>query len=133
MHWYLGVFKKYADFSGRARRMEYWMFNLFNIIILTVLFILMFAFVDGQTQQFTTMSAIFGFILVIYCLGTILPNIAVTVRRLHDTDRSGAWFFINFVPYIGGLVLLIFMCLNGTPGSNRFGEDPLASSNDNLM
>lgn len=133
MHWYLGVFKKYADFSGRARRMEYWMFNLFNIIILTVLFILMFAFVDGQTQQFTTMSAIFGIILVIYCLGTILPNIAVTVRRLHDTDRSGAWFFINFVPYIGGLVLLIFMCLNGTPGSNRFGEDPLASSNDNLM
>ncbi|AWM80730.1 DUF805 domain-containing protein [Gammaproteobacteria bacterium ESL0073] len=133
MHWYFGVFKKYADFSGRARRMEYWMFNLFNIIILTVLFILMFAFVDGQTQQFTTMSAIFGIILVIYCLGTILPNIAVTVRRLHDTDRSGAWFFINFVPYIGGLVLLIFMCLNGTPGSNRFGEDPLASSNDNLM
>ncbi|AZS49622.1 DUF805 domain-containing protein [Entomomonas moraniae] len=133
MHWYLGVFKKYADFSGRARRMEYWMFNLFNIIILTVLFILMFAFVDGQTQQFTTMSAIFGIILVIYCLGTILPSIAVTVRRLHDTDRSGAWFFINFVPYIGGLVLLIFMCLNGTPGSNRFGEDPLASSNDNLM
>lgn len=128
MHWYLDVLKKYADFSGRARRMEYWMFNLINSIIMIVLLILVFALSDRN--QLSTISCIFLIIMGLYCLGIIIPSLAVTVRRLHDSDRSGFWIFINFVPYVGGLALIVLMCLNGTAGSNRFGEDPLAGINE---
>lgn len=127
MQWYLKVLKDYANFSGRARRKEYWMFTLFNTIIIVALCILM-GITSGSDGQ-SVISMIFTGILVIYCLAILIPSIAVTVRRLHDSDRSGFWVFINFVPYVGGLAIIVLMCLNGTPGSNRFGEDPLASSN----
>ncbi|PHM36321.1 DUF805 domain-containing protein [Xenorhabdus innexi] len=113
MNWYLQVLKNYADFSGRARRKEYWMFYLFHMLAFLVVGIL--AAILGDT---------FGAILyVIYFLGTIIPSLAVTVRRLHDSNRSGWWFLLCFVP-VAGIVVFIFTVLEGTEGSNDYGADP---------
>ena len=103
--------KKYATFSGRASRSEFWWFVLFYFIL---------SFVAGVVQAGDEQL---GAILVIVAgLGLFLPNIAVTVRRLHDTDRSGWWFWISLVPFIGLIVLLVFMCMAPTPGRNRFND-----------
>jgi len=120
MNWYLAVLKKYAEFSGRARRKEYWMFFLFNLIIWIVLI-----FLDST---FGTMNAQYGIgmLTALYALATLLPNIGVTIRRLHDTDRSGWWILLALIPLVG-IVLLVFMCLEGTRGDNRFGPDPKAA------
>ncbi len=114
MNWYLGCWKKYATFSGRARRKEYWLFVLFNFIATLVA-----AFVDG----FLGTSTFSG----LYPLAAFIPSLAVGVRRLHDTDRSGWWWLINLVPIVGNIVFLVFLCLEGTPGENRFGLDPKSS------
>jgi len=114
MQWYLGVLKKYAEFNGRARRMEYWMFTLFNIIIAVVLNSLVA--VIGES--------ILMALPVLYSLFVFIPGIAVTVRRLHDTGRSGWWILIVFVPIIGGLVLLFFMIIEGEAGDNAYGPNP---------
>ncbi|MFD0590228.1 DUF805 domain-containing protein [Paenibacillus sp. GCM10027627] len=111
MSWYLKVFKKYATFSGRARRKEYWMFALVNFLIVILLALLV---------QFNESLIVLYYI---FLLVVALPGIAVVVRRLHDTNRSGWWFFISFVPF-GSIVILVFMCLKGETGPNRFGEDP---------
>ena len=118
MNWYIGVLKRYFDFDGRARRMEYWMFGLISTIIFIVL-----ALVDHATGTWH-MDTRYGLLSGIYLLAVLLPSIAVTVRRLHDTDRSGWWILISLVPLIGGIVMLVFMCLDGTPGANRFGPNP---------
>ncbi|HDQ03719.1 MAG TPA: DUF805 domain-containing protein [Deltaproteobacteria bacterium] len=118
MNWYLEVLKKYAVFSGRARRKEYWFFVLFNIIITVIL-----ALIDIKMGLFSAEAGI-GLLTGIYLLAILIPSIAVVVRRLHDTDRSGWWILISFIPILGGIILLIFMVLNGTPGENRFGANP---------
>ena len=118
MNWYLGALKKYATFEGRARRKEYWFFVLFNVLAIIVLEIL--DVVLGTFSQETG----FGLLSGLYAIAVLLPSLAVTVRRLHDTDRSGWWILINFIPLIGAFVLLIFTLLDGTPGSNRFGPSP---------
>ena len=112
MNWYLEVLKKYAVFSGRARRKEYWMFFLFNVIILFVL-----GFVEGFAG-----SA--GIVSMLYSLGVLIPSIAVSVRRLHDTDRSGWWLLIGLVPLIGAIVLLVFMFQDSKPDENQYGSNP---------
>lgn len=119
MNWYLTVLKKYVDFSGRARRKEYWFFILFHFLIIIALSII------ENILGLAAEGAGYGIITGLYMLAVLLPSIAVVVRRLHDTDRSGFWFFIVFIPLIGGLILLIFMILPGTSGDNRFGPDPL--------
>ena len=118
MNWYLGVLKKYAVFSGRARRKEYWMFFLFNIIFSIVLTV-----IDTMTGTVNPMYGL-GLLGALYTLAVLIPGIAVGVRRLHDTDRSGLWLLIGFVPLIGVIVLLVFFCLDGTPGENRYGPNP---------
>jgi len=112
MNWYLKVLKKYAVFTGRAHREEYWMFVLFNMIIIFVLGFLE-DFADGP-----------GIIDIIYGLAVLIPGIAVSVRRLHDTDRSGWWLLIAFVPVVGAIVLLVFMATGGKTGDNQFGLHP---------
>ena len=112
MNWYLEVLKKYAVFSGRARRKEYWMFFLFNVIILFVL-----AFVEGFAGSP-------GIVSMLYSLAVLIPAIAVTVRRLHDTDRSGWWLLIALIPLIGMIVLLAFMVQDSKPGENQYGPNP---------
>jgi uncharacterized membrane protein YhaH (DUF805 family) len=120
MNWYLSALKKYAVFSGRARRMEYWMFLLFNVIISIVLGV-----VDSVVG--TATEAGVGIISSVYSLAVLVPGIAVTVRRLHDTDRGGLWILIAFVPCIGALILLFFMAQPGKPGSNQYGANPKES------
>jgi uncharacterized membrane protein YhaH (DUF805 family) len=116
--WYLEALKKYAVFSGRSRRMEYWYFVLFNIIVAVVL-----SLIDRLTSTFSAASNI-GLLSGIYALAVLIPTLAVTVRRLHDIDRTGWWILINLIPLIGTIVLLVFELTPGTPGSNRFGPDP---------
>lgn len=118
MNWYLDVLKKYAVFSGRARRKEYWMFVLFNILAFIVL-----AIVDNLTGTFNPLYGV-GLLGGLYSLAVLLPSIGVGVRRLHDTDRSGWWLLISVIPLIGGIILLVFFCLDSTPGENRFGPNP---------
>ena len=118
MNWYLGALKKYATFEGRARRKDYWFFVLFNVLAIIVLEIL-----DVVLGTFSPETG-FGLLSGLYAIAVLLPSLAVTVRRLHDTDRSGWWILINFIPLIGAIVLLIFTLLDGTPGSNRFGPNP---------
>ncbi|WP_454256564.1 DUF805 domain-containing protein [Pseudomonas sp. Marseille-Q8238] len=121
MNWYLNVLKQYAVFSGRARRKEYWMFVLFNLIVSVVL-----SFVDGVVGTFSVEAGI-GLLSGIYALAVLIPSLAVAVRRLHDTNRSGWWLLIALVPLVGGIVLLVFLVLDSTPGDNRFGANPKGS------
>ncbi|TAK60993.1 DUF805 domain-containing protein [Methylobacter sp.] len=118
MNWYLETLKKYAVFSGRARRKEYWYFFLFNFLISILLVVIDSAM--GTVSAETGLGLLSG----IYSLAVLIPGISVTVRRLHDTDRSGWWCFIALIPVIGGIVLLIFMALDSTPGDNQYGPNP---------
>ena len=111
--------KNYAKFSGRARRKEYWLYVLAVIIVFTVMVGFEMA-LDIQDQRTGL-----GTITVVLCLASIIPSLAVAVRRLHDTDRSDWWVLIKFIPLIGAIILVVFACLRGTEGENRFGPDPL--------
>src|SRR5215211_6659398 len=117
LSWYLEALKKYAVFGGRSRRKEYWYFLLFNIIVAIVL-----AWIDALLGTFS--SSGIGVLSGIYGLAILIPSLAVTVRRLHDIDRSGWWILIALVPLIGTIVLLVFALLEGTPGPNRYGLNP---------
>jgi len=121
MNWYLGVLKKYAVFDGRARRKEYWFFFLFTIIVSVIL-----AIIDNLTGTYSAQAHL-GLLGGLYALGTLLPGIGVTIRRLHDTGRTGWWILIALVPIVGGIILLIFMVLDGNPGENKYGPDPKAA------
>ena len=115
MRWYLTVLRKYSVFGGRAQRNEYWMFALINAVV-----VLGLGLVNGLTGADVPAIPLF------YTLAVVLPGLAVTVRRLHDTNRSGWWLLILFVPIVGAIILLLFM---GTPGGetpNRFGASPKA-------
>ena len=120
MNWYLQALKKYTVFTGRARRREYWFFVLFNILISAALSIVDF-FTGTYSADYHT-----GLLGGLYSLGVLLPAIAVTIRRLHDTGRSGWWILIVLVPIIGGIVLLIFMVLDSQTGDNEYGPSPKA-------
>ena len=122
MNWYLEVLKKYTVFNGRARRKEYWYFCLFNIIVS-----LAFAGLDSLTGTFSVESGV-GLLGGIYSLAIMIPGIAVTVRRLHDTDRSGWWLLIVLIPLIGAIVLLVFLVQDGKPGENRYGFNPKSAT-----
>jgi uncharacterized membrane protein YhaH (DUF805 family) len=126
------VFRNYATFSGRARRAEYWWFVLFSIIVSAILSV-----IDGAlfgysfTNETGPGSAAFaysspGVLPAIWSLATFLPALAVAVRRLHDTGRSGWWLLIFLVPLIGLILLLVWFAARGTPGTNAHGPDPIA-------
>ena len=114
MNWYLEVLRKYAVFSARARRKEYWMFFLFNLIITFVL-----GFIEGIVGIAPEIDQ--SVLVTIYQLAILIPSIAVGVRRMHDTDHSGWWLLVP-------IVNLVFAVSEGTRGDNRFGSDPKAIS-----
>lgn len=119
LDWMLMPLRRYADFSGRSRRKEYWMFTL-GVVIAT----LVLAIVEGVLGLSGMVAGVYGPISTLFFLGLIVPSIAVQVRRMHDLDKSGWWVLIALIPFIGSIVLLVFMCLEGTRGENRFGSDP---------
>ncbi|MFL2582559.1 MAG: DUF805 domain-containing protein [Flavobacteriales bacterium] len=117
MNWYLEVLRKYATFSGRARRKEYWMFTLVHILIAIVLM-----------ASSALIGPVGGVLYMLYMLGMIVPSIALTVRRLQDQDKEWPWIFVSFIPIIGGIWMIILMATEGTKGENRFGTDPKENS-----
>jgi uncharacterized membrane protein YhaH (DUF805 family) len=120
MNWYLDAWKNYINFQGRARRKAYWMFVLFNIIALVILSLIEGALgLSGQNG--------YGILTGLYSLAIILPLIALAVRRLHDTGRSGWWILIGLVPLIGPIVLIVFYVTDSQPGANQYGPNPKES------
>lgn len=115
MNWYLEALKKYAVFEGRARRKEYWFFVMFNVLISIAL-----GFIDRLTGNVDPETGI-GILSGIYALGVMIPGMAVSVRRLHDTGRSGWWLLITFVPVLGAIVFFYFMVLDSNPETNEYG------------
>lgn len=115
MHWYIEVLKKYAVFGGRACRAEYWYFFLFNVIIGFVL-----GFIDGLTGSFSPEIGI-GLFSGLYSLAVLIPGIAVSFRRLHDTGRSGWYLLLVLIPFVGPIVVLVFMATASEPVENKYG------------
>ncbi len=121
--------RKYADFSGRARRAEYWQFAFFILASLLAVGALTMAMPGGADMLEgnappSLLFSLFMLIVGIGMLGVFVPGLAVTVRRLHDTNRSGWWILIRLIPFLGDLVIFVFLVLDGTAGPNRFGADP---------
>lgn len=133
MNWYLRVLKKYATFEGRARRKEFWYFKLFhNLIIYACLLYGLYTvfsdpWLDKNADFFTILPKIFSPFLVLYLIATCLPNLAVSVRRLHDINRSAEYLLLWFIAPIGPLVLFIFHAMPGNPEDNKFGPDPITT------
>jgi len=118
MNWYLQVLKKYAEFSGRARRTEYWMFALFNLI-----FFLAAVVIDNIAG--TTIGGLpYGLFYFLYALAVLIPGLAVAVRRLHDVGKSGWMILIAIIPIIGAIWLLVLMVTDSNPGENQYGLNP---------
>ena len=125
--------RKYAQFEGRARRSEYWLFSLFLFLsgipagVLLMMAGAGAAGAGGSDSAAAAGAAGFGLLVILaislFCLAMFIPSLAVTVRRLHDSDKSGWWLLIGLIPF-GGFVTLIFTLMDGTPGPNRYGEDP---------
>jgi len=118
MNWFLVVLKKYATFSGRAQRAEYWYFLLFSSLIVIALSV-----IDGMTGSYNEDTG-WGLLSGLYSLAILLPSIAVGARRLHDTSRTGWWLLIGLIPVIGTIVLIVFFVLDSTPGDNAYGPNP---------
>ncbi|TGV01242.1 DUF805 domain-containing protein [Flavivirga rizhaonensis] len=127
MKWYLKVLiNNYATFSGRARRKEFWMFFLFNLIIIFGLSLLL-DFISGFFDY-----DIVPLVLGIYLLGILIPYFGVAVRRLHDSGKSGGYIFVYFIPFIGGIWFLILMATEGDKGPNQYGPDPKSPNSDEI-
>ena len=122
MEWMLLPYRRYFDFSGRSCRKEYWMFQLMWLLALLSV-AAVFALFDLRGGSPLGVVAIA--LASLFVLGSIIPSFAVQVRRFHDQDKSGWMVLLNFLPYVGGLIVFVFMCMRGTGGSNRFGPDPL--------
>lgn len=122
MSWYIQAIKNYVNFSGRARRKEFWMFFLFNMI-----FSMIAAIIDRLIGlNFVLMGRNMGIISLLYSIFVFIPGLSMSFRRLHDIDKSAGWMFIALVPIVGAIVLLVFEVMPGTVGTNRYGEDPKA-------
>lgn len=140
LQWMILPFKRYAEFSGRSRRMEYWSFTLLNIIVYAILVGILFAAAGGMGAFDPSGSALgpfsiffggLGFLVLIWWLIVLIPTLAVTVRRLHDRDMSGWWllgflvaYMIPFVNFVASIAFLVLMLLPGTSGPNTHGPDP---------
>lgn len=114
MEWYLKVLKNYVGFQGRARRKEYWMFVLFNVIVSLVLSI-----VGGIISETLGLILSYG-----YMLAVLLPSLAAAVRRLHDTGKSGWFILLTLIPAVGGIILLVFLAQEGQVADNQYGSNP---------
>ena len=118
MNWYLKVLKQYADFKGRARRKEYWMFILFNIIFGGIAMILDSVF--GIAIEGVGYGPLYG----VYALVLFIPGLAVVIRRLHDIGKSGWMILVTLIPFIGAIWILVLMLTDSKPGKNQYGENP---------
>jgi uncharacterized membrane protein YhaH (DUF805 family) len=128
---------KFVTWQGRASRSEYWYFFLFNFLTLAVAALIdnvlgtSFKFTNPETGMEQSIG--YGYLYLVAALGLFLPNLAVMVRRLHDTNRSGWWYWIALVPLIGIILLIVWFCTRGTQGQNDYGSDPLGADLPNTF
>ena len=129
----LAPYRRYFNFSSRSRRKEYWLYMLFFYVVGFVLIFVDSALgLGGPTQTAVdtvdgfsaSASAEGGVLTAIWGIGNVIPLLACSIRRLHDSDRRGWWVFITLIPLVSSIWFLVLMCLDGTTGSNRFGPDP---------
>ena len=123
MQWYLAVWKQYTKFSGRSRRKEFWTFLLIHLIVILA-FTLLLTILENQYLMTPMVEITVNALIMLYVLASIAPTLAVYVRRLHDTGRSGWWYFISFVPVIGSLLLLFWCAQDSHTGENKYGPNP---------
>ena len=130
MEWYIKVLKQYADFKGRARRKEFWMFSLFDSIFLLSAMVIDYAFIEYTLEMYCNdiyyndADVFPGFFEVLYSLALVIPGLAVTVRRLHDVGHSGWLLLIIFIPIIGWIWLFVLLCTDSQTGENKWGTNP---------
>jgi uncharacterized membrane protein YhaH (DUF805 family) len=131
MEWMLMPLRRYADFEGRSRRMEYWMFYLFTLLlglgfmlVLGIVALLLYTMGLSENAMMTVIIPLY-FIGFLLSLALVVPSLAVAVRRFHDQDKSGWMVLLALIPFVGGIIFIVFMCLEGTRGPNRFGPDPV--------
>lgn len=117
--YFVKCFKEYANFNGRARRREYWGFTLFWYIIYIVVYAAIL--LSAGDMKLMTGAAILG---ILFCLATIIPSLAVSVRRLHDVGKSGWFILISLIPIIGPIWLLVEFCTDSEPFENKYGANP---------
>ena len=118
MKWYLKVWKQYADFKGRARRKEFWMFVLFNMIVVSAISIFDYILFGSYVVYY------------IYALAAFIPSLAVGVRRLHDIGKSGWWMLISLIPLVGQIWFIVLMCQDSQQENNQYGENPKEINNN---
>jgi len=124
IEWYKMAFEKYADFKTRSTRNEFWWFTLCNILVIIALYALVgvAAIMESSILSFIALG-----IIVIYFLASFIPNLAVLVRRLHDTGRSGWFYFISLIPLVGSIILIVFLAQESQPENNQWGPVPGSS------
>ncbi len=137
MHWLIDPIRyHYADFSGRTSRKEFWMFQLMMLLIVVVFFTLLTVFGIGLASSGTENSsgtlffALWFIPIALFMLAIIVPSIAIAVRRLHDIGRSGWWYLISFVPWVGGIIIIVLECLPSQKGTNKWGANPYGIESD---
>ncbi|GLY94176.1 DUF805 domain-containing protein [Actinoplanes sp. NBRC 103695] len=118
--YWLGCFRKYATFEGRARRAEYWWFTLLNVLLYAIVLAVGFGLDSATGGE----GVIPGVLIVLYVLAVFLPSLAVTVRRLHDAGNTGWFYLLSLIPFVGGIILLVLTLQAGNPGPNQYGPDP---------
>jgi uncharacterized membrane protein YhaH (DUF805 family) len=131
-YWKNVITKNYANFNGRARRSEYWYYTLMNVIILIGLQILIAV---CAFNQLGAASMILGIVYLLYALGTLVPSLAVGVRRLHDVGKSGWYLLVSLIPIVGSIWLLVLLCTDSEAGENGWGPNPKnqVSMNDDAL
>jgi uncharacterized membrane protein YhaH (DUF805 family) len=123
MDWMLLPYRRYSDFQGPSRRKEYWMFCLLTFLVSIGFDVLMLS-TGGFSGGPSAIGVLLSLVFAVFSLGSLVPSIAVGVRRLHDQDKSGWFVLIALIPLIGSLALIVLLCLDGTRGANKFGPDP---------
>jgi uncharacterized membrane protein YhaH (DUF805 family) len=126
LEWMVKPLNRYLDFTGRSSRQEFWMFVLGQAVVYAGL-LLMLGILDHEVTAEKPVIVFCALALVLFIAATIIPNIAVQIRRFHDQDMVGWFVLLNLIPYIGSFIVLVLMCKEGTKGANRFGPDPLAT------
>jgi uncharacterized membrane protein YhaH (DUF805 family) len=119
--WKKVIFKNYANFNGRARRAEYWYTALFNAILIIPFYLIA---IWGLTSNSTTLTVVGSLVYIVVAVSTLIPGLAVSVRRLHDLNKSGWNYLIGLIPFIGGIILLVWFFTDGNRFTNNYGDDP---------
>lgn len=134
MKYYIHCLKNYTNFTGRARRSEFWFFILFHFLFMIAILFLssLFDNVSVVEDDLNDLASLPVILFFIYFVATFIPTLAVTARRLHDMGKSGTWFFIYFVPLIGGIWLLVLLFSDSQPGRNKWGYNPKEEGRDDI-